>query len=195
MGRIKQISDDVLLQTARELFVAKGFGVSTREIAKTAGISEAVIYQRFATKQALFFAAMVPPMIGNPSDGAEYGSGNFQVELEKLALDIMDYFRKAMPVFLKLITHPECDPAKLAIEEKGMPFYSIKQRITDCILRNSKNVDMEKMNIAVLTLISTLHSLAIFEKIGIHGGSFPEKAVKNIVRLIIAGLNNETEKH
>ncbi|EKE96356.1 helix-turn-helix transcriptional regulator [Tolypothrix sp. LEGE 11397] len=31
---------------------------STRDIAKKAGISEAVIYQRFGTKEDLFFAAM-----------------------------------------------------------------------------------------------------------------------------------------
>jgi hypothetical protein len=39
-----------------------------------------------------------------------------------------------------------------------------------------------------LTLLASLHSLALFERIGVHGGAFPDRAVKNIVSLIVAGI-------
>jgi Bacterial regulatory proteins, tetR family len=60
MGRRKLIEDHDLLAVARDVFVKRGFAASTREIARRAGISEAIIYQRHATKVHLFFAAMVP---------------------------------------------------------------------------------------------------------------------------------------
>ena len=55
MGRPKLIEDEELLSAAREVFVEKGIGASTREIAAKAGISEAVIFQRHDTKADLFF--------------------------------------------------------------------------------------------------------------------------------------------
>ena len=63
MGRRKRIEDEELLAVARGVFVKQGFAASTREIARRAGISESVIYQRHPTKAHLFFAAMVPPAL------------------------------------------------------------------------------------------------------------------------------------
>src|SRR5262245_60647331 len=50
MGRHKTISDDEVLQVARGLFREKGHTATTREIAEAAGISEAILYQRFGSK-------------------------------------------------------------------------------------------------------------------------------------------------
>ncbi len=60
MGRRKTISNDEVLHFAREVFRQKGHSATTREIADAAGISEAVLYQRFGNKNDLFFAAMHP---------------------------------------------------------------------------------------------------------------------------------------
>src|SRR5574337_501242 len=46
-----------IVEVAVELFSRKGFrGTRTREIAETAGISEAMIYKHFATKRELYSA-------------------------------------------------------------------------------------------------------------------------------------------
>src|SRR5260370_34982463 len=60
MGRHKTISNDEVLGIARDLFRARGHAVTTRQIAEAAGISEGVLYQRFGSKDDLFFAAMHP---------------------------------------------------------------------------------------------------------------------------------------
>ena len=39
-----------------------------------------------------------------------------------------------------------------------------------------------------LSLIASLHSLAIFEKLGVHGGQFDEELVRKMVRSQWAGL-------
>jgi AcrR family transcriptional regulator len=58
MPRPPKITTEEILMTARQIFLEQGVGASTLAIAQKAGISEAVIFKRFATKQALFLAAM-----------------------------------------------------------------------------------------------------------------------------------------
>ena len=48
-----------LIQAATALFAKKGFnGTTTKEIAKAAGISEALVYKHFPTKHALYAAIL-----------------------------------------------------------------------------------------------------------------------------------------
>ena len=95
MGRRKLVEDDELLAVAREAFVEKGIAASTREIARRAGISEAVIYQRHPTKAHLFFAAMVPPA-SNVEDLLSAPADDLSVleQLEEIALGMMEYFER-----------------------------------------------------------------------------------------------------
>jgi AcrR family transcriptional regulator len=58
MPRRPTISNEKILDVARQVFLEQGFGASTLEIAERANISEASIFKRFGTKQALFVAAM-----------------------------------------------------------------------------------------------------------------------------------------
>ena len=63
MGRLKTITDDEVLAAARRVFQRDGHAASTRDVAQEAGVSQAVLYQRFKTKEELFFAAMTPAVI------------------------------------------------------------------------------------------------------------------------------------
>ncbi len=48
-----------IIATAASLFAAKGFsGTTTKEIAKTAGVSEALLFKHFPTKRALYSAIL-----------------------------------------------------------------------------------------------------------------------------------------
>jgi AcrR family transcriptional regulator len=58
MPRPLKITNEAILVAARQVFLEQGMGASTLAIAQKAGISEAAIFKRFATKQALFLAAM-----------------------------------------------------------------------------------------------------------------------------------------
>ena len=58
MARPPKISNEEILLAARQVFLEEGIGASTVAIAEKAGISEASIFKRFSTKQALFLAAM-----------------------------------------------------------------------------------------------------------------------------------------
>ncbi len=114
MSRPKTISDENLLAVARKLFRAKGHAVSTREVAESAGISEAVLYQRFGNKDELFFAAMAPSApdveeILGPEAPALSPREFFARTAENLA----GYFGEVLPLAVRLITHPSFDHKSL----------------------------------------------------------------------------------
>jgi len=51
-----------ILESARELFLEKGFGATTvRQIAARSGLSDPAVYYHFATKQQIFDTLVVPP--------------------------------------------------------------------------------------------------------------------------------------
>jgi AcrR family transcriptional regulator len=58
MARPTTIDDDLLLKTAKEVFLRRGLRATTAEIAAEAGVSQGILFKRFKSKQALFRAAM-----------------------------------------------------------------------------------------------------------------------------------------
>jgi AcrR family transcriptional regulator len=110
MPRTKTITDDEILAVARSLFLKEGAKASTRTLAKRAGISEAVIFQRFGTKEYLFFTAMVPPSAQLDAIFSIHpGEKQVIANLESVSIRIVVYFREVMPVFLSLVSHPSFD--------------------------------------------------------------------------------------
>jgi AcrR family transcriptional regulator len=193
MGRRKRISDEALLAAAREVFVAEGFGGSTRAIARRAGVSEAVLFQRHRTKLDLFFAAMVPPPLDLarlvPEAGHEQGAGR---GLETIALEVMAYFRGIMPVLMQLVTHPAFSLAGLAARHADMPLHGLAAAVTGYLneqrRRHAIDASARDIDLAVLTLVAALHSLALFERMGMHGGAMADEVERGVAREVTASL-------
>ena len=107
MGRARTVEDEDILKAARLAFLDRGQLATTREIAEAAGISQAVLYQRFGSKDDLFFAAMAPPppdledLLGDPPSSAD--------ETESYLADVAErlyrYFETVAPLFVQLATH------------------------------------------------------------------------------------------
>ncbi len=115
MGRRKGISDEDVIRVARAVFRAQGHTATTRAIAEAAGISEAVLYQRFGSKDDLFFAAMRP---SGPDVEALLGprdpAGNAHRYVRATVVRIAGYFGEVIPLAVRLMTHPSFDPSALA---------------------------------------------------------------------------------
>ncbi len=60
MARPRTISDDQILQTARECFLKHGPSVATDVIADQLGVSPQALFKRFHSKQDLMLAAIAP---------------------------------------------------------------------------------------------------------------------------------------
>ncbi len=107
MGRARTVQDEDILKAARLAFVDRGQLATTREIADAAGISQAVLYQRFGSKDDLFFAAMAPPppdldnLLGEPPRSAD----ETEAYLADVAERLYRYFETVAPLFVQLATH------------------------------------------------------------------------------------------
>lgn len=190
MARRKRLEDDELLAVARERFVAEGFAASTRGIAQVAGVAEAVLFQRFKTKAELFFAAMLPPppnlheiLVSRP-DWEEPSR-----RMEDIAIGVLAYFREIAPVLLPLVSHPEFNYESFVARYPESPLNQLVEGLQAWLKRLEARGDVvEGASPAVaLALVGTMASLAIFERIGVHGGETPEDMVRQVAAVIWRG--------
>ncbi|MBE9032631.1 TetR/AcrR family transcriptional regulator [filamentous cyanobacterium LEGE 11480] len=190
MPRKQTITDEAILAAARSLFLEVGAKASTRVLAKTIGISEAVIFQRFGTKEALFFAAMVPPTAQMEQIfSVQPGTQSVVKNLNIISDGIVAYFREIMPVFLALIAHPAFDLPTF-LQNHTMPAAQISQRLTEYLRAEAALGRIQPADIpaTVEILRSHLHHLAMSETIGAHQTNETKKAIQAAVKLLWQGL-------
>jgi len=120
-----------IIQVAMELFSRKGFdGTTTREISKAAGVSEAIIFRHFATKEDLY-AAIIDFIICDES--ATFYSEIDQVMkskddmavFESVAFRILETHRRK-PGLLRLLLYSGLEGHKLShlfMETQVRPTY------------------------------------------------------------------------
>src|SRR5262245_16571435 len=163
MGRQKTITDDEVLRIARNIFRAQGHTATTREIAQAAGISEAVLYQRFGSKNELFFAAMRPrgpdleQLLGPktpPEDALTY--------MQAVVVRLGEYFADVIPLALRVMMHPSFDPAHLARANPGGPAElpeGLAERLTSLARRGE--IAMRSAVVTARLLVSLAHDWAL----------------------------------
>jgi AcrR family transcriptional regulator len=163
MGRHKTISDEDVLGVARHLFRGKGHTATTREIAQAAGISEAVLYQRFGSKDELFFRAMHPtgPDIAQLL-GPEEPIDDALAYLRGVIVRTGQYFSGVIPLALHVMTHPSFDPAMLARAQARGPGQlqeALAQRLASLVQRQLIGAPSEAA--AARLLVSLAHDWAL----------------------------------
>jgi AcrR family transcriptional regulator len=188
MTRRKRLEDDELLAIAREAFVAEGFGASTRAIAQRAGVSEAILFRRFRTKPELFFAAMVPPAPDLHTilvSGARKPSR----QLEEITLRVLAYFREITPVLVPLIAHPGFSYASFIERYPDSPVNQLVAGLQTWFsgLEQEDVVVPGAGDEVAVTIVSSMASLALFERMGVHGGEFDDELVRRMARLMWRG--------
>jgi len=120
MTRPKTITDEEILAVARSAFRARGHAVTTREIAENAGISEGILYQRFGSKDDLFFASMAPSapdveeLLG-PDPPNESAESFVRRVLPRMAA----YLGDVIPLGLHVLMHPSFDRAAIGRAQIG----------------------------------------------------------------------------
>jgi AcrR family transcriptional regulator len=120
-----------IIQVAMDLFSRKGFdGTTTREISKAAGVSEAIIFRHFATKEDLY-AAIIDFIICDESstfyseiDHAMQSKDDMAV-FESVAFKILETHRRE-PELLRLLLYSGLEGHKLShlfMETQVRPAY------------------------------------------------------------------------
>jgi AcrR family transcriptional regulator len=93
-----RIPDENLLTAAREVFLRDGPAATSAAVASVAGVSEALLFKRFGTKDAMFQAAMAtnePAWFGLVR--SVRGQGDLRANLEQVAEAMIETLRAEMP--------------------------------------------------------------------------------------------------
>ncbi|MBE9060287.1 TetR/AcrR family transcriptional regulator [cf. Phormidesmis sp. LEGE 11477] len=189
MTRGKTVTDEEILAAAQSLFLEVGIKASTKKIAQNAGISEAVIFQRFKTKEDLFFSAMVPPAARlEEIFRVQSGEKTVSENLELISLKIVDYFREVMPTFIALVGHPAFN-MQTFLQRHTMPRIQIGNRLTEYLHAEAEigRIRRSQVEIAVAVLLSYLHHLAMAETIGAHKES-TQGTISDAIEALWQGL-------
>ncbi|MBX9601860.1 MAG: TetR/AcrR family transcriptional regulator [Bryobacteraceae bacterium] len=186
MPRKRTISEEDLLQAARGVFVERGFAASTREIARRAGVSEALLFQRYATKAELFFAAMVPPTADlDALFNQVHPSAELREGIERLGLAVLDYYRAALPVMEPLMSHPAFQMEEFARRHPSSPMVAMRWQMVRFFTINR----VPDPSAAALLLLGAMRSVATYERLGAHGGKFPTELILRALRCLWEGVD------
>lgn len=185
MARPRSIDEGQLLAAARDVFVARGANATTREVAEAAGVSQAVLFQRYGTKRRLFFAAMLPmppaleSLLGKlPAPG----SNNTRTYLVELATRVLAWIDAAMPGSLRAALHPDF-PAALEDAHAPVGADALSTAIADRLnlLRSRGDLNDDAPAELATTLLDLLHGQALVAMLG-----RPETATDRAERAVSA---------
>jgi AcrR family transcriptional regulator len=105
MARPPKITTEEIIAAARQVFLEQGAGASTLVIAERAGISEAAIFKRFGTKQALFLASM--GISDNHAWVTVLSNGTptpaIRTDLIEICSQILEVYQEVMPRVLMMM--------------------------------------------------------------------------------------------
>ena len=193
-----------ILQTAVDLFSQRGFkGTTTKEIARAAGISEAMVFRHFATKDELYIAIL-------ENKGCQEGVHRFPWEenatLQKaieqkddiavffnIALDAMNKHRQDEP-FMRLLFYSALEEHELADRFFNEFVERVYEFIGGYISQRQKDGAFRKMKprIAVRAFLGMLihHSLnnILWDKNQNILKISNEEAAKNFAEILVNGI-------
>ena len=101
----RPVDNETLLKHAREVFLEHGSRARTKDVAQRAGVSEALLFKRFGSREALFTASMAADFRHQDADWiadleASAGVGNVTEHLERCGVAAIAYFERMMPVVM-----------------------------------------------------------------------------------------------
>lgn len=192
VARKKSVSDEAVLRAAREVFLTDGFGAATTEIATRAGVSEALLFKRFRTKEELFASAMglseVPRWVEEID--ARVGKGDPKQSLRELALMIIESLRRTLPRTMMMWSSRVKPPSRR--EQRDSPRVRDVKALSRYMEQEMLLGRIRKSNpeVAARALFGSLLNYAFSETMGAHVGKRiePEQYVQSLIELLWSGL-------
>jgi AcrR family transcriptional regulator len=196
MSRPVTITTDQILEAAREVFLEKGFGASTAEIAQRAGVSEGSLFNRFATKEDLFLAA-----IGVPAEPPWFatvdrlsGQGELRTNLIDLYVEIIEHFRLILPRITMRWASRVPQPGDFQKLE-DLPPVKILRKLTELFAREIEIGRLRACDprLAAAAYMGGIHHLAMAEMMG-HQAPIPARRfAEEMVDLLWRGYSPEAD--
>jgi len=182
-----------IIAAASSLFAANGFkGTTTREIARTAGISEALLFKYFPTKRALYAAILAEKAPVSQLLASVEEAGRKRDDVRVFTLIASYRIRRGTdPTLLRLLLFSALEGHELSdmfFRHQHRIFYDylasyIAQRIRDGAFRRVDPLLAARAFIGMLVYHRLLHEIFL---VPAHGS--PEEAVSTYVTLFLDGL-------
>jgi TetR/AcrR family transcriptional regulator len=188
-----------LIDVAIDLFAQKGFGgTTTREIAAAAGVTEAVIFRHFATKQDLYQAILDSKC--SPGSGV----GDWLSELQRF-IDVNDdegLFRflfeqiismdRDDPQFCRLLLHASLEGNELALMHNAQLKMTVGQKFKEYIARRQREGALRAMDPGVVIFaIAGIPQFYAMQKYLFANKGIPitdEQAIEGFLEILMRGL-------
>jgi AcrR family transcriptional regulator len=140
MPRPKQISDEEILEVARECFLKSGVSVSAQVIADRVGLSQPALFKRFGTKDELVLRALAPPERLPVLDWIEAVpvSGPFRPQLAELLEKIWETLRWILPR-IAVLTTSHFSPETIFTRSENPPPLRLIAGLTSFFERSLEN--------------------------------------------------------
>ncbi|MDV6375595.1 TetR/AcrR family transcriptional regulator [Deinococcus arenicola] len=195
MARPRTITDEQIVEAAREVFLEQGFAATTAEIARRAGISEGTLFKRYASKEDLFEAAV------GLRDHAHWrtelierlGSGEVRRNLEWAFMEFLKEAAAILPNLMTILSRGHNPEHNRILERLGNPM----RRDTEVIARYLRaELDLGRVRpldaeVTALTVVGALtnyvhqeHMLAPTDREPLDSGRF----VRGLLDLLWPGL-------
>jgi len=191
MGRNKTIEDDELVRVARAVFRETGHTAATREVARAAGISQAVLYQRFGSKEDLFLRAMTPELPDVEALLGPYPTRGAKADLRRIAERLVELFASMMPTLLHVMAHPGLGAARMKKWHATLPFVPILHGLAERFRRMHADglIAASNAEAAAQTVMAAVHSVAMLETM-MHGAHADHRAAKidALIDIVWSGL-------
>ena len=198
MVRPRQISDDDILSAARSCFLEHGPSLATGVIAKSLGISQATLFNRFGTKEDLLRAALNIPT-SSWADALESGPGTepIDAQLETIGLSLLAFLRQMMPVMV-MLRASGLNPPDFVGDGDTPPPVRDHQKLTRWFeLAHERGLlCVPSAATAAQAFMGTLHARAMMQHIW-KQPMVPlsdEKYIRQFVNTLLVGLQGQSEE-
>ena len=191
MARPVTISNERILEAARDVFLRRGVAASTAEIARKARVSEGTLFKRFATKEQLFLAAMRPEQPEWVERmQAMVGHGDVRENLLGVAREMLEFYRRSTPRIIHIWAsmigdkrrRPGPDnPAVVGIRLMAQYLAAETER---------GRLRVANPEVTARVLLGALHKYAFQELLGLNEvfGMDPDRFVREAIDLLWKGI-------
>ena len=196
MARPQSISDEEILEAARDVVLEHGVQVATSVIAEEAGISEGTIFRRFETKETLFHKAMGIPRDPEWFDLARELHDHDDVEdaLLILGTELVEFFTDMIPKISMLMSCGAAEPDMFEGDADAPPIRAIRA-LRDFFAAHQRAGRLQNFDpeIAARMFLGSIFHFCFAEVSGINRfAAMPEKSfIRGAVDTILRGIASE----
>lgn len=200
MSRVRLLPDEPLLEAARAALSERGIQATTADVARRAGVSEALLFKRFGSKGGLFRAALEPMLVAPPfltELPGRIGHGDLHDQLVALGRELEQLYRRVVPVSVMALSAPEGLqlPPELAGAE-GLPVQTLRA-VTGYFEAEMRCGRLRRHDpeVAARTFSGAIHHYVVFDLFFGSRDSLPmpiDTFLRGLVHLLLTGMHRES---